>query len=169
MKIKLILTLLTCMLLEIINCYSQSQFQISVSGTADEWARSVVQTTDGGYVLAGTCTSFGAGGYDIYIIKLNQTGSLQWTKTIGGTGDDIGHSIILTRDGGYAIVGSTTSFGAGGADMYIIKLNNNGNLQWNKIIGGSDNDNAYSILQTIDGSYLIAGYTLSFGAGNSDV
>jgi hypothetical protein len=104
---------------------------------------SLIQTSDGGYAIAGFTSSFGAGDYDVYVVKLDAHGNLQWTKTIGGKEDDKGHSLIQTFDGGYAIAGYTTSFGAEYYeevcvfyDVYIVKLDANGNLQWTKTIGG---------------------------------
>ena len=106
---------------------------------------------------------------DVYVIKLNANGNLQWTKTIGGKEDDKGYSLIQTSDGGYAIAGTTTSFGAGDEDVYVVKLDANGNLQWTKTIGGTELDLGHSLIQTSDGDYAIAGHTISFGAGETDV
>jgi hypothetical protein len=75
-------------------------------------------------------------GYDVYVVKLDANGNLQWTRTIGGENEDLGHSLIQTSDGGYAIAGETYSFGAGGYDVYVVKLDATGNLQWTKTIGG---------------------------------
>jgi hypothetical protein len=88
-----------------------------------------------------------------------------FAKTIGGSGDDFAHSIIQSSDGGYVVAGSTQSFGAGGSDFYVVKLDSSGNVQWTKTIGGSDWDFAGSIIQSSDGGYVLAGYTRSFGAG----
>ncbi len=131
--------------------------------------KSLIQTADGGYAIAGATNSFGAGNGDVYVVKLDANGNLQWTKTIGGPGDEIGFSLIQTSDGGYAIAGSTTSFGAGDEDVYVVKLDANGNLQWTKTIGGPKRDWGSSLIQTSDGGYAIAGITTSFGAGGWDV
>jgi len=131
--------------------------------------RSLIQTSDGGYAIAGATISFGAGGVDVYVVKLDAKGNLQWTKTIGGENEDWGYSLIQTSDGGYAIAGATKSFGAGWDDVYVVKLDANGNLQWTKTIGGKNDDEGFSLIQTADGGYAIAGYTRSFGAGNGDV
>jgi hypothetical protein len=88
--------------------------------------QSLIQTSDGGYAIAGYTISFGAGLADVYVVKLDANGNLQWTKTIGGKDFDEGHSLIQTSDGGYAIAGSTKSFGAGGYDVYVVKLDANG-------------------------------------------
>jgi hypothetical protein len=151
-----------------LNLFAQSQFQWRIGGTGQDYARSIIQTTDGGYVAAGRTQSFGAGSDDMYIIKLDASGNLQWSRTIGGAGYDEANSIIQTTDGGYAVAGSTQSFGAGNRDMYIIKLNGSGTLQWSRTVGGTNLDAAYSIIQTTDGGYAVAGFNPTFGAGNSD-
>ncbi len=141
----------------------------TIGGSNSDWGWSIIQTTDGGYAIAGRTTSFGAGGFDVYVIKLDTSGNIQWTKTIGGSSWDYGRSIIQTTDGGYAIAGEANSFGAGDYDVYVIKLDTSGNIQWTKTIGGSYEDWGYSIIQTTDGGYAIAGVTRSFGAGWEDV
>jgi hypothetical protein len=145
------------------------QWTKTIGGENWEAGRSLIQTSDGGYAIAGHTESFGAGGRDVYVVKLDAKGNLQWTKTIGGPKDDWGTSLIQTFDGGYAITGYTKSFGAGRADVYVVKLDANGNLQWTKTIGGPETEEGRSLIQTADGGYAIAGYTESFGAGNEDV
>jgi hypothetical protein len=130
---------------------------------------SLIQTSDGGYAIAGSTKSFGAGWSDVYVVKLDASGNLQWTKTIGGPESEWGNSLIQTSDGGYAIAGATKSFGAGEADVYVVKLDANGNLQWTKTIGGPKGDWGFSLIQASDGGYAIAGKTESFGAGYTDV
>jgi len=145
------------------------QWTKTIGGPESEESRSLIQTSDGGYAIAGYTESFGAGGADVYLVKLDAKGNLQWTKTIGGPESEEGRSLIQTSDGGYAIAGYTESFGAGGADVYVVKLDAKGNLQWTKTIGGKNADGGSSIIQTSDGGYAIAGYTESFGAGEADV
>jgi hypothetical protein len=141
----------------------------AISGPANEAGKSLIQTSDGGYAIAGATTSFGAGEADVYAVKLDANGNLQWTKTIGGPESEEGNSLIQTSDGGYAIAGYTYSFGAGEADVYVVKLDAKGNLQWTKTIGGKKEDVGVSLIQTSDGGYAIAGFTISFGAGEADV
>jgi len=145
------------------------QWTKTIGGEKDEVGFSLIQTSDGSYAIAGTTTSFGAGEADVYVVKLDANGNLQWTKTIGGPGYEIGFSLIQTSDGGYAIAGLTPSLGAGGLDVYVVKLDANGNLQWTKTIGGPAIENGSSLVQTSDGGYAIAGSTRSFGAGEVDV
>jgi len=152
-----------------LDAHGNLQWTKTIGGPETEEGNSLIQTSDGSYVIAGATNSSGAGYVDFYVVKLDANGSLQWTKTIGGPGYEIGHSLIQTSDGGYAIAGETYSFGAGGEDVYVVKLDANGNLQWTKTIGGENDDRGFSLIQTSDGGYAIAGYTSSFGAGQLDV
>jgi len=145
------------------------QWTKTIGGPERDGGFSLIQTSDGGYAITGYTKSFGAGDYDVYVVKLDANGNLQWTKTIGGKKEDVGASLIQTSDGGYAIAGATESFGAGGEDVYVVKLDANGNLQWTKTIGGPKRDWGSSLIQTSDGGYAIAGLTTSFGAGEADV
>ena len=238
----------------------------SVSVQATSWARiyggsgfdqasQAIQTFDGGFIVAGYTTSFGAGLEDVWIIKLDSLGRAEWQKAYGGRGADLASAIQQTADGGYVVVaGHTDSFGppagswifrldsngsllwqekvreasslqltedgglivsggaytiskmdgvgnaiwarsfgrgyaysvkqtsdggyivagnngidgAGGLDAWIMKLDTTGNVVWQKTFGGSENDEAYSVEQTNDGGYIIAGYSGSFGGGFTD-
>ena len=134
----------------------------ALGGNGNEYAfgsSSMIRTNDGGYIMVGQTTSFGAGGTDIYVVKMDASANIQWTRVIGGAGDDRGFAIIQTTDGGYAIAGDGNSYGAGNYDMYVIKLDVSGNLQWMRTIGGAANDGAQAIIQTNDGGYAVAGYT----------
>jgi hypothetical protein len=152
-----------------LDAHGNHQWTKTIGGPESEWGNSLIQTSDGGYAIAGSTKSFGAGEADVYVVKLDANGNLQWTKTIGGPESEEGNSLIQTSDGGYAIAGHTKSFGAGDWDFYVVKLDANGNLQWTKTIGGTKDDRGYSLIQTSDGGYAIAGYTFSFGAGWADV
>jgi hypothetical protein len=138
-------------------------------GSDNDGAWSIQQTNDGGYVVAGYTSSFGAGSYDVYVLKIDTSGKEVWSKTFGGSSDDLAWSIQQTNDGGYIVAGYTKSFGAGSEDVYILKLDANGNKLWEKTFGGSYDERAYCIQQTRDGRYIVAGYTSSFGVGNYDV
>ncbi len=130
---------------------------------------SIIQTTDGGYIIVSESKSFGAGNYDIWVLKLNSDGTVNWQKTYGGSNDDLPQSIQQTTDGGYIMVGETKSFGAGNKDMWILKLNTDGTVNWQKTYGGTLEDEAESVWQTSDGGYVVAGDTNSFGVGNKDL
>ncbi|MCD6532132.1 hypothetical protein J7K99_06795 [bacterium] len=138
-------------------------------GPENDAGYAVAQTSDGGYIIAGTTSSFGAGGYDVYLLRLNPDGDTLWTRTYGGANDDGAHSVAQTPDGGYILVGSTFSFGAGSNDVYIIKTDSVGNLLWQRTVGGHGNDAGSSLDLTTDGGFIITGYTTSSGAGGYDV
>ena len=137
-------------------------------GVSNDYGYSVQQTIDGGYALTGMTGSFDVGGGDIYLLKTDAGGNSLWTKTFGGTGSDEGHAVHQTLDGGYIIIGSTRSFGAGSSDVYLIKTNGSGDTLWTKTYGGADNEYGNSVQQTADEGYIIMASTLSFGTGNSD-
>jgi uncharacterized delta-60 repeat protein len=141
--------------------------KIYEGGYGDE-AYSIQQTSDGGYIVTGRTWSFGAGGCDIWILKLSSTGTIEWQRTYGGSNWDVARSIQQTSDGGYIVAGCTESFGAGGSDIWILKLSSSGTINWQKTYGGSEDDEAYSIKQRSDGGFIVAGRTGSFGAGSDD-
>lgn len=145
------------------------QWSKTIGGTLEEAGQGIVQTNDGGFVVCGNTSSYGAGINDLYIVKLDNSGNLLWTKTIGGSLYQIGNAIINTSDGGTAIVGETRNFGAGGYDIYLIKLDGTGNVQWKKTYGGYDDDYGYAITQTNDNGYCIAGTTNSFVIAPTEV
>jgi hypothetical protein len=144
-------------------------WESTFGGARNDVGLSVQQTSDRGYILVGNTYSFGAGSADIYVVKTDASGNKLWDRTYGGTGFDRGSSIEQTKDGGYIITGSTSSFTLGGTDVYILKINASGNLVWEKNIGGKENDEGNSVHETSDGGYVVAGNTNSFGAGSSDV
>ena len=165
---KTLLGFTTFLILIVANGQAQITFQKTYGGTNDEWANSIQQTTDSGYVITGYTQSFG-GGFAFYLLKTKANGDTLWTKTFGGTADDQGKFVQPTSDGGYIAVGETNSFGAGGFDIYLIKTNGNGNFLWTKTFGGTGSDYGYSVQQTSDGGYIVVGETSSFGAGSNDV
>ncbi|PJA26943.1 MAG: hypothetical protein CO189_08780, partial [candidate division Zixibacteria bacterium CG_4_9_14_3_um_filter_46_8] len=95
-------------------------------------------------------------------------GDTLWTRTYGGSNWDGAYSVQQTNDGGYIIAGETASFGAGDWDFYLVKTDGTGDTLWTRTYGGSNADVALSVRQTVDGGYIIAGYTESLGAGGKD-
>lgn len=138
-------------------------------GLFAEYGNSVQQTNDSGYIIAGYTNSFGMGIYNVYLIKTDINGDTSWAKTFGGTGEDVGNSVQQTTDGGYIIAGTTTSFGAGNDDVFLIKTNSTGDTLWTKTFGGANDDEGNSVQQTIDNGYIIICTSKSFGAGYNDM
>ena len=136
--------------------------------TSDDGARSVEQTSDGGFVMTGCTESLGAGQGDVYLVRTNAKGDTMWTRTFGGARRDEGFSVRQTTDKGFVIAGLTQSFGAGEDDVYLIKTNARGDTLWTRTFGGNDDDFGYAVSQTTDGGYIIAGLNESFGAGGED-
>jgi hypothetical protein len=144
-------------------CAPASTFSKTIGGSLTDVAVSIIQSSDGGYVVAGLTQSFGAVDWDMYVVKLDSSGNVIWNQTIGGSNYDEAKSIIQSNDGGYVVVGRTWSFGAGyGYDFYVVKLDSSGNVMWTKTIGGGDSDDANSVIQSSDGGYVVAGSTRSF-------
>jgi hypothetical protein len=137
-------------------------------GTSADYGRSVQQTTDGGYIIAGGTWSYSAGKADVYLIKTNASGDTMWTRTYGGTDGDWSNSVQQTSDGGYIVVGQTESYDEDG-DVYLIKTNASGDTLWTRAYGGTDLDEVYSVQQTTDGGYIVAGETGFYGEEDGDV
>ncbi len=138
-------------------------------GSDDDYARCVQQTSDRGYIIAGSTHSFGAGLSNVYLIKTDTDGDTLWTRIFGGNYCDFGSSVQQTTDGGYIIVGDTFSFGAGDMDVYLVKTNADGNEIWTRTYGGSGRDAGNDVQQTHDGGYIIVAETWSYGAGEEDI
>jgi len=135
---------------------------------ADTAPGETVQASDGGYAILGDTNSFGAGGSDFWLIKTDADGNMQWNKTYGGALAESSGDMCLTNDNGYAMSGYTQSLGAGGQDFWLVKVDASGNEQWNQTYGGTGNEYAYHVIQTLDGGYALLGQTSSFGAGGND-
>jgi hypothetical protein len=138
-------------------------------GSSDDRAYSLQETQDGGYVVAGCTESYGAGGADVWLIRTDGAGSQLWSRTFGGPQDDGAFSVQETQDGGFIIAGYTQSYGAGGADVWLIRTDSSGAELWSQTYGGTGEDVGNSVRQTSDGGYVVAGNTTSYGAGGTDV
>ncbi len=144
-------------------------WQKTYGGTGFDGAQYIQQTSDGGYIAVGWTDSFGSGGYDGYLLKLDGSGNLKWQKTFGGNQDDWFNCVRQTSDDGYIAVGWTYSYGQGLADVYVVKLDANGELTWEETYGGDGFDEGYYIEQTADGGFVIVGESNSFVSGPVDV
>lgn len=152
------------------NVFGDTLWTKTYGGVADDFCYSIEQTAvDSGYLLVGYTESFGTGSKDVYLIKTDFNGNALWSKTYGGTGDDVGYCVRETSDSGFIIVGYTKSFGSGLEDIYVIRTNNVGDTLWIKTIGGVGNENGWSILETNDSAFVLTGFTGSFGSGDADV
>jgi len=131
--------------------------------------RCVQQTYDGGYIIAGGTWVSNRRSYDVLLIKTNAQGDTLWTKTYGDSGMDYGWSVQQTQDSGYVIAGETSFQGAGRGDVYLIKTDGRGDTLWTRAYGGAMQDRGFSVRQTRDGGYILAGETRSFGDTLGDV
>jgi len=133
----------------------------------DDRVSSVACTDDGGFILCGHTDAYSSNN-DIFVIKTDAGGAVLWSKTYSGANTDEAISIKQTPDGGYALAGHTRSFGFGGYDALLLKLNLNGNLQWAKAYGGAGDEQLRN-MQLLPTGFLLSGSTNSFGLGGSDI
>ncbi|MEK9136715.1 MAG: hypothetical protein AAB393_06290, partial [Bacteroidota bacterium] len=138
------------------------KFERTYGGTSADEAYAVQQTTDSGYILAGNTNSTGTGN-KVYLVRTNATGDTLWTKSIGGLINDYGHSVAQTTDGGFIVAGTTYNLGAGNGDALLIRTDSAGHVLWMRAYGGTDYDEALSVVQTTDGGFAFGGSSLSFG------
>jgi parallel beta-helix repeat protein len=150
-------------------------WQKTYGGTGNEEANAIIQTDDDsdgqkddGYIVVGYTYTYGtSGSADMWVIKLNEWGNITWDYTYGGIYADSANSIIQTSDGGYIVAGYTVSAGSGSADYWVIKLNSDGTVSWDRTFGGSSGDYADSVIQTSDGNYTVGGFSYSYRTGTS--
>ncbi|MGC4040146.1 MAG: T9SS type A sorting domain-containing protein [Flavobacterium sp.] len=151
------------------------QWQKNLGGPGDDFVRDIKQTPDGGYIVIGYSSSNlpnGHGMKEVYLVKISSTGVIQWWKPFGGSNDDLGNSVALTPDGGYIITGTTKSSDGnftsnhGMSDIFAIKINSIGTIEWQKTMGGSNEDFGQSIIALPDGSYVLSAASSS---SNGDI
>ena len=151
-----------------------------LGGSGNDYGYTITKTPDGGYLIGGRTSSNNngdvgpiKGGVDMWVVKLNANGTIAWQKTFGGTSDEVAQASAVTPDGGYVLTGYTVSnntgdVGAnhGGVDFWVVKLSNNGTLQWQKTLGGNGDDWPYAVTVTTEGKIVVAGYTASNNNGD---
>jgi len=157
------------------------EWEKSFGGSKAEYASKIINTSDGGYLVGSETDSNNGdvsgnhGITDMWLTKINSNGVKQWQKCLGGIDFDIVRGMDNTTDGGYILVGNTFSNGAkntsqvfgnrGDLDIWVVKVDENGNIEWRQNYGGCDRDESRAIRQTSDGNYVIVGGTLSINSG----
>jgi len=136
------------------------QWQRNIKGNDSIEAHSAMQTSDDGYIIAGS-TGIYYGIYDFWLVKIDAEGTEQWNRTFGGDSSNQLYSLQQTFDGGYILGGDTRSFGTGSSDFWLVKIDNNGIELWNRTFGGANHESAHSVQQTPDGGFIMAGVTRS--------
>jgi len=145
-----------------------AQWTKTFGGTQNDDGMSVRQTPDSGYIVCGTTNSFGAGYTDVYLIKTNPLGDTLWTRAYGGAGGDLGYAVRIVPGGGFIICGTTGSFGTGYSSMYTVRTDADGDTLWTTTYGGNSADLGYAVENALDGGFVFAGATASFGMGYYD-
>ena len=150
------------------NSNGGEEWNQNFGGSNADVGLSVAQLTDGGYIVTGYTESLGSDAKDAWLYKTDMQGNALVIELFGGSGDDIGESVLQTNDGGYIVTGYTESFGNGSNDIWLIKTDSDCNQEWSRTFGGSNNDFGKSVRQTNDGGYIVTGWTNSSGNGNYD-
>ena len=145
------------------------QWEKTYGGSTSEWGRTVAETPDGGFIVAGSTSSFGAGGWDAWLIRTDAVGDTLWTRCYGGPANDFARALACCTDGGWIMTGHTSSYGAGRSDMWIIRMDSLGTILWSKTYGWSQGDEAYGVQQTADGGFIITGHIRPDGESESGV
>ena len=152
----------------LLNKDGEKVWEDSFGGRGADGGNDVLGTSDGGYISVGYTNAYGSGKNDVWIIKTDFNGEKQWSRVYGGKLDDYGWGVTESDDGGYVIAGETFSFGSGQSDIYLLKIDSNGNMKWNTTFGGLAEDVAYSVVNSNDGGFIVAAQTKSYGKGGSD-
>lgn len=154
---------------QIFNFRIVNVFDKTFGGAGVDYGVAVSETLDGGFIVFAGTESFGYGGTDFWLIKTDARGNIEWSNTFGGDQYDYPKSGHQKSDGGYIIIGQTSSFGEGYYDVWLVKTDENGSEQWTQTFGGSGYDSGLDVKECVDGGYIIVGFTDSFGAGSNDV
>jgi hypothetical protein len=144
------------------------EWKKAYGGSLREVGNSLQQTSDGGFIMLGLTESFGEGGSDLALIKTDSLGNQSWIRTYGQADDDEGHCVRESSEGGYILLGATMSYGSQLWDYLLVRTNDRGGEMWHQTYGGAMPDMGLSVKETLKGGYILAGGTLSKGAGNFD-
>jgi uncharacterized delta-60 repeat protein len=145
------------------------QWDRTLGGTGSDVGNAVAIDSADNIIVTGSTASDGAGSNDVLIAKYNSAGALQWDRTLGGTGSDIGRAVAIDSANNIIVTGQTTSDGAGGGDLLIAKYNSAGALQWDRTLGGTGDDVGYAVAIDSADNIIVVGRTTSDGAGSLDV
>lgn len=140
----------------------------TIGGPNYDAAQGILETEDGGFLVSATTRSFGAGGYDLWLLKFAGDGALEWQITYGGPGHDWAYCAKAAPDGDFVVAGGTTSFGKGQRDGWVLKVSKTGVVKWQRSIGGIGSEWFTTIAGAADDGFLLGGVTYSFGAGFTD-
>ncbi|MCC6477430.1 hypothetical protein IT157_10295 [bacterium] len=151
-----------------VNASGDSVWSARFGGISDDLFTTVIKANDGGYILAGGTTSYGAGAYDFYVVKINSLGSVVWTKTYGGGSTEVCYSACQESNGNLIFAGVTYSFGSGGQDFWVLKTTANGDSIWSRTLGGSYHEQCETVRLSDEGDVIASGYTTSFASGQED-
>ena len=159
-----------------ITSVGEIEWEKSLGGYDNDFGYAMEQTTDGGFIVAGASRSINGdvtgnhGDYDYWVVKLHPDGNIEWERSLGGSDSDFAYAIRQTSDDGYILAGKSNSTdgdvtGNNGGnfehDFWVVKLSEGGAIEWEKSLGGTDHEQAYSVQQTVDGDYIVAGYSRS--------
>ena len=149
--------------------YGNEEWNHTYGGVNNDWGSDVC-IVDDGYLITGDTRSFGPGGYDVWLIKTDKTGIEKWRRVYGdSSSDDTGYSLKKTSEGGYIISGTKTSFNSELTDVWLIKTDIYGEMQWNLTFDGGEDDWSYSVDEILEGGFVVTGLTNSYGSGDYDL
>ncbi|MCB0734122.1 MAG: T9SS type A sorting domain-containing protein [Flavobacteriales bacterium] len=144
-----------------------TRFQRSFGGSGAENSYSIRRTLDGGFINVGYTTSYGAGQKDVYMVKTNGLGQIQWSKAYGGQKDDVGWKVTLASDSGFVVAGTTESYNSNNQDALIFKTDKNGSVVWTRTFAGDSAEDAYSVIRSVfSNGYYVIGYVKNDSTGD---
>ncbi len=137
-------------------------------GIDGDYGNTILELAGGSFVIAGYTNSFGEGGYDAWLLCVDENGDHLWDQTYGDSGNDWSFDVAKCSSGGFALSGTTENYGASGKDMWLVRTDAGGNHLWNRTYGGSGTEYARSLVEWDGGGFVFSGYTTSYGFGEKD-